>query len=73
VNVYSLLAKAQPTVSTPVTWKEVETVVKKGTSAAGFSPAQRSEAGGDLFAPLLTLRQCQPSLRSITAATPEPA
>jgi len=30
VNVYSLRAKSQPTVSTPVTWPEVEAVAKKG-------------------------------------------
>jgi hypothetical protein len=30
VSVYSLRAKEQPTVSTPVTWQEVELAVEKG-------------------------------------------
>src|SRR6185437_1782789 len=30
VCVYSLRAKEQPTVSTPVTWKEIESCLKKG-------------------------------------------
>jgi bifunctional non-homologous end joining protein LigD len=58
VNVYSLRAKAQPTVSTPVTWKEVEAVAKKGDASRlvfdSEAVRKRVEKHGDLFAPLLT-------------------
>ena len=68
VNVYSLRAKSQPTVSTPVTWQEVESTVNKGSAPLEFTSEaalQRVEKQGDLFAPLLTLKQRLPSLRSI--------
>ena len=68
VNVYSLRAKPQPTVSTPVTWQEVESTVNKGCAPLEFTSEaalQRVEKQGDLFAPLLTLKQRLPSLRSI--------
>jgi bifunctional non-homologous end joining protein LigD len=61
INVYSLRAKAHPTVSTPVTWQEVETTIKK--SDAGHlsfdsdAVLRRVEKQGDLFAPVLTLKQ----------------
>lgn len=69
VNVYSLRAKPQPTVSTPVTWKEVETAAKKGdfdrlvfdTVAA----LKRVDKHGDLFEPLLSLKQRLPSLKAV--------
>jgi bifunctional non-homologous end joining protein LigD len=66
VNVYSLRAKPQPSVSTPVTWQEVESSVNEGaapfefTSDAAF---KRVEKQGDLSAPLLTLKQRLLSLR----------
>jgi bifunctional non-homologous end joining protein LigD len=68
VNVYSLRAKSQPTVSTPVTWQEVESTVNKGSAPLEFTSEaalQRVEKQGDLFAPLLNLKQRLPSLRSI--------
>jgi bifunctional non-homologous end joining protein LigD len=68
VNVYSLRAKPQPTVSTPVNWQEVESTVKEGAAPLEFTSdaaLQRVEKQGDLFAPLLTLKQRLPSLRSI--------
>ncbi len=55
---YSLRARPEPTVSTPVTWEEVERCAKGGRGAVEairFLPAQvleRVEAMGDLFAPL---------------------
>jgi bifunctional non-homologous end joining protein LigD len=61
INVYSLRAKAHPTVSTPVTWQEVETTVKKSdASRLSFDSEavlRRVEKQGDLFAPVLALKQ----------------
>lgn len=72
VNVYSLRAKERPTVSTPLTWDEVEA----GSSARGaarlvFGPEdvlRRIRRHGDLFAPVLALRQRLPSLKALDAA-----
>ncbi len=61
VNVYSLRAKEQPTVSTPVTWVEVETCLeKKKAEMLGFTTDQvlaRVEKMGNLFEPVETLKQ----------------
>ena len=69
VNVYSLRAKERPTVSTPVTWQEVEAAVEsRDPSRLTFDSdtvLQRVEKQGDLFAPVLTLKQRLPSPRSI--------
>ncbi|MBV9643415.1 MAG: ATP-dependent DNA ligase, partial [Verrucomicrobia bacterium] len=69
VNVYSLRAKERPTVSTPVTWQEVETAVKsRDPSRLTFDSdtvLRRVEKQGDLFASVLTLKQRLPSPRSI--------
>jgi bifunctional non-homologous end joining protein LigD len=66
VNVYSLRAKDYPTVSTPVTWEEVEMVARRGkaTKLSFDSKAvlQRVKKMGDLFASVLTLRQKLPAL-----------
>jgi bifunctional non-homologous end joining protein LigD len=68
VSVYSLRARAQPTVSTPVTWEEVETCWKrKAADRLRFlsnEVLQRVEKHGDLFAPVLTLKQRLPSLKT---------
>ncbi|MBV8141966.1 MAG: non-homologous end-joining DNA ligase [Verrucomicrobia bacterium] len=70
VNVYSLRAKERPTVSTPVTWPEVEAVVEsRDPSRLTFdseTALQRVQKQGDLFAPVLTLKQRLPSLGSIS-------
>lgn len=63
VAVYSLRARPRPTVSTPVTWEEVE-------AAAGGAPLSfeapevlaRVDELGDLFAPTLTERQVLPDV-----------
>lgn len=58
---YSLRARPRPTVSTPVTWTEVEEA--EGGAALSFEAAQvlaRVEELGDLFAPTLTLEQWLP-------------
>jgi bifunctional non-homologous end joining protein LigD len=69
VNVYSLRAKERPMVSTPVTWQEVEAVVKSHDPGLltfdSDTVLRRVQKQGDLFAPVLTLKQRLPSLRSI--------
>jgi bifunctional non-homologous end joining protein LigD len=76
VNVYSLRAKEQPTVSTPVTWKEVEQcLAKQDPELLVFTADQvlkRAEKLGDLFAPVLTMKQKLPSVESLGQAKPEP-
>ena len=61
VCVYSLRARPQPTVSTPVTWEEVGHCLESGdANALTFTSAQvleRVGQHGDVFAPVLTLRQ----------------
>jgi bifunctional non-homologous end joining protein LigD len=54
VNVYSLRAKERPTVSTPVTWDEVEA---GDLSFEQHEVLERVERDGDVFAPVLTLTQ----------------
>jgi bifunctional non-homologous end joining protein LigD len=69
VNVYSLRAKDHPTVSTPVTWDEVETALKKKKpELLKFEcdvVLKRVEELGDLFAPVLQLKQKLPPLKSL--------
>ncbi len=61
VSVYSLRATPRPQVSTPLTWDEVETLTRTGDpDEFRFSPDEvrkRVEKFGDLFAPVLTLKQ----------------
>ena len=61
VNVYSLRAKELPTVSTPLTWKEVQGALnKKDPQLLAFISDQvlkRVDKFGDLFEPALTDRQ----------------
>jgi bifunctional non-homologous end joining protein LigD len=75
VNVYSLRAKDQPTVSTPVTWQEVENCLKKGDpEMLVFTSDQvlsRVEKFGDLFEPVLKLKQKLPSLDALGQDTPQ--
>jgi bifunctional non-homologous end joining protein LigD len=64
VCVYSLRAKEEPTVSTPVTWDEVETCLKKKKAdLLKFrceKTLSRVEKMGDLFAPVEELKQKLP-------------
>jgi len=64
VNVYSLRAKELPTVSTPLTWKEVEAgLYKKDRQLLAFTSDQvlkRVDKFGDLFDPINTLKQKLP-------------
>ena len=69
VSVYSLRAKDSPTISAPVTWEEVEETVRKGSatnlSFVSKDVLNRVEKMGDLFSPVLTLKQKLPALRTI--------
>ncbi len=69
VAVYSLRAREHPTVSTPVTWEDVErTFKKKDASLLVFEAAQvvsRVEKLGDLFAPVESLKQRLPDLKKV--------
>jgi bifunctional non-homologous end joining protein LigD len=66
IAVYSLRAREHPTVSTPVTWKEVEAVAESGDGSGLVFEAgdviERIEEHGDLFAPVLELEQKLPQL-----------
>jgi bifunctional non-homologous end joining protein LigD len=66
VNVYSLRAKERPTVSTPVAWDEVEAASRRRSGKVltfeHHEVLERVEQHGDLFAPVLTLRQALPPL-----------
>ncbi len=62
VCVYSLRAKDRPTVSMPVTWEEVETANRAALSFESDRALARVEERGDLFAPLLSLKQKLPRL-----------
>jgi bifunctional non-homologous end joining protein LigD len=70
VCVYSLRAREQPTVSTPVRWEEVEHCLKKkAPELLAFKSADvlnRVEREGDLFEPVLKLKQKLPSLSQMT-------
>jgi bifunctional non-homologous end joining protein LigD len=79
VNVYSLRAKDQPTVSTPVSWKEVEECMKKGDPEllvfTSDDVLKRVEKMGDLFEPVLTMKQKLPDIQGLSgeAVAPEKA
>ncbi len=64
VCVYSLRARERPTVSTPVTWEEVERVVESGDPDDLVFEADdvlgRVEEHGDLFAPVADMEQPLP-------------
>ena len=69
ISLYSLRARERPTVSTPVTWGEVERALnKKDPGLLVFESHQvleRVEKMGDLFAPVLKLKQKLPQLPGI--------
>jgi bifunctional non-homologous end joining protein LigD len=74
ISVYSLRAREHPTVSTPVTWDEVEQALKKKDAGRLVFEATdvlaRVEKMGDLFEPVLKLKQKLPQLAGL-AAGPE--
>jgi bifunctional non-homologous end joining protein LigD len=65
VAVYSLRARERPTASTPLEWEEVGSAADAGEAdALSFEAAEvvrRVEERGDLFAPVLDVRQELPS------------
>jgi bifunctional non-homologous end joining protein LigD len=66
ISVYSLRAREHPTVSTPITWEEVEMAADSGKGDHLVFEAgdvlERIEQHGDLFAPVLELKQKLPQL-----------
>jgi bifunctional non-homologous end joining protein LigD len=66
VSVYSLRARERPTVSAPVRWDEVEAALESEDRDSLVFEAgrmvERVEDEGDLFAPVLTLKQELPDL-----------
>ena len=75
ISVYSLRAREHPTVSTPVKWEEVEQAYKKKDAALLVFEAEqvikRVEKMGDLFEPILSLKQKLPKLAGIEEAQPQ--
>jgi bifunctional non-homologous end joining protein LigD len=69
VNVYSLRAKEFPTVSTPLTWEEVKKAVQgKNLRLLTFQAGdvlKRVKKVGDLFSPVLTLKQKLPGIGAL--------
>ena len=74
VGVYSLRAKDLPTVSTPVSWPEVEECLESGSpEALSFLSDEvlaRHEEMGDIFLPVQTLKQKLPQLPGLEAEGP---
>jgi bifunctional non-homologous end joining protein LigD len=75
IAVYSLRARENPTVSTPVKWEEVEHMLKKKDASLLVFEAgevlKRVEKMGDLFEPALALKQKLPkSAEDVGASAP---
>jgi bifunctional non-homologous end joining protein LigD len=66
ISVYSLRARDHPTVSTPITWDEVQRAADSGDGShlvfETTDVLERIEQHGDLFAPVLELEQELPKL-----------
>jgi len=75
IAVYSLRAREHPTVSTPITWDEVEkTLKKKDASLLVFEAKdviRRVDKMGDLFEPVLEVKQKLPDLKAAAAPAKE--
>jgi bifunctional non-homologous end joining protein LigD len=74
VSVYSLRAREHPTVSTPVEWEEVERALKKkDPNLLVFEAGQvleRVQKVGDLFEPVLKLKQKLPKVAGVAEPAP---
>jgi bifunctional non-homologous end joining protein LigD len=77
ISVYSLRARERPTVSTPVTWEEVERLWKKNDAQMLVFEApqvlERVEKMGDLFGSVQTMKQKLPNLASLAEEAPTEA
>ena len=77
VCVYSLRAKERPMVSTPLIWDEVEKcLTRKDPQLLAFdseAALKRVEEFGDLFEPVLKLKQKLPPLTALGVEAPKPA
>jgi bifunctional non-homologous end joining protein LigD len=75
VTVYSLRARSQPSVSTPLEWSEVENYLKKkGAGLLTFFSHQvldRVVKKGDLFEPVLKVKQRLPKPKDMPATLAE--
>ncbi len=73
ISIYSLRAREQPTVLTPLLWDEVEQALKKKDAGRLVFEANdvlaRVEKMGDLFEPVLKLKQKLPQLAGLAAAS----
>ncbi|MBI3644570.1 MAG: ATP-dependent DNA ligase [Acidobacteriales bacterium] len=71
IGVYSLRAREHPTVSTPITWDEVEQALKKKDPERLVFEApdvlKRVEKMGDLYEPVVKLKQKLPQLAGLGA------
>jgi bifunctional non-homologous end joining protein LigD len=72
IAVYSLRARERPTASLPLHWTEVERGAKRKDSAEKLrfeiqAAAKRVEKEGDLFEPVLKLKQKLPNLEELSA------
>ena len=76
VNVYSLRARDRPSVSTPLSWDEVRSALKrqdaKRLAFETDAVLKRVEKRGDLFAPVLTLKQKLPPIKAIVSGNARP-
>jgi bifunctional non-homologous end joining protein LigD len=75
ISIYSLRARERPTVSTPVTWDEVELALKKKDPERLVFEAKdvlaRVQKMGDLFEPVLKLKQKLPQLAGLAGGGEE--
>jgi bifunctional non-homologous end joining protein LigD len=69
ISLYSLRAREHPAVSTPVKWEEVQLALKKKDAGLLVFEAgqvlKRVDKLGDLFAPMLTLKQKLPKFEGL--------
>jgi bifunctional non-homologous end joining protein LigD len=76
ICVYSLRARERPTVSTPLKWEEVEACLKKGDPTLLVFESdrvlERVKKFGDLFEPVLKLKQKLPKVEALAMFAGEP-